>query len=177
MLYSGKMIILNKEQEKFKKEFLNPIKFSLYFLKNVPMGWFSGMKLKKLSEKSAVSYVPFKWYYRWQNKNPFRSMYFAVQSMGAELSTASIATLAIKGIKPSIAFIVTGMRSTYFKKATNNTIFRCDDGEKIFNAVTQAINSKKGVSVEVKSIGKLEDGTIVSEFFFTWSFKQRSNEN
>ena len=51
MLYSGKMIILNKEQEKFKKEFLNPIKFSLYFFKNVPMGWFSGMKLKKLSEK------------------------------------------------------------------------------------------------------------------------------
>jgi hypothetical protein len=35
------MIILNKEQEKFKKEFLNPIKFSLYFFKNVPMGWFS----------------------------------------------------------------------------------------------------------------------------------------
>ena len=35
MLYSGKMIILNKEQEKFKKEFLNPIKFSLYFFKNV----------------------------------------------------------------------------------------------------------------------------------------------
>jgi hypothetical protein len=69
------------------------------------------------------------------------------------------------------------MRSTYFKKATDNTIFRCDDGKKIFNAVTQAINSKKGISVEVKSIGKLEDGTIVSEFFFTWSFKQRSNEN
>ncbi len=51
MLYSGKMITLNKKQEKFKKEFLNPIKFSLYFFKNVPMGWFSGMKLKKLSEK------------------------------------------------------------------------------------------------------------------------------
>ena len=127
MLYSGKMIILNKEQEKFKKEFLNPIKFSLYFFKNVPMGWFSGMKLKKLSEKNAVSYVPFKWYYRWQNKNPFRSMYFAVQSMGAELSTASIATLAIKGIKPSIAFIVTGMRSTYFKKATDNSVDAVSD--------------------------------------------------
>ena len=87
------------------------------------------------------------------------------------------ATLAIKGINPSMAFIVTGMRSTYFKKATSHTIFRCDDGEKIFNAVTQAINSKKGVSVEVKSTGKLEDGTIVSEFFFIWSFKQRSNED
>ena len=171
------MITLNEQQKKFSKKWKNPFLFSLYFLFNVPMGWFSGMKLKKLSEKSAVSYVPFKWYYRWQNKNPFRSMYFAVQSMGAELSTASIATLAIKGINPSMAFIVTGMRSTYFKKATNNTIFRCDDGEKIFNAVTQAINSKKGVSVEVKSTGKLEDGTIVSEFFFIWSFKQRSNED
>ena len=65
----------------------------------------------------------------------------------------------------------------HLNKNTDNTIFKCDDGEKIFNAVTQAINSKKGVSIEVKSIGKLEDGTIVSEFFFTWSFKQRSNEH
>ena len=69
------------------------------------MGWLSGMKLKELSEKKCISKVPFRWYYRWQNMNPFKSMYFAVQCMAAELSVASIAALAVKGIKPSLSLI------------------------------------------------------------------------
>ena len=48
-----------------------------------------------------------------------------------------------------------------------------EDGEDIFNAVDKAISTKKGIEVEVKTIGTLEDGTVVSEFYFTWSFKQR----
>jgi len=169
------VIILSKEQKKSKKRWLNPFLFSIYFLSNVPMGWFSGMKLKELSEKKAVTFIPFKWYYRWQNKNPFKSMYFAVQSMGAELSTASIASLAVKGVSPSLAFIVTEMNSKYFKKATSNITFRCNDGEKIFKAVDQAISTNKGVEAKVKTVGTMSDGTKVSEFHFTWSFKQRKN--
>ena len=65
------------------------------------------------------------------------------------------------------------MRSKYLKKATGNVSFKCEDGEDIFNAVDKAISTKKGVEVEVKTIGTLEDGTVVSEFYFTWSFKQR----
>tara|TARA_B100000686_G_scaffold217657_2_gene224753 strand:+ start:2068 stop:2577 length:510 start_codon:yes stop_codon:yes gene_type:complete len=168
------MIPLNKYQKKFKREWLNPFAFSFYFFLNVPMGWLSGMKLKELSEKKCISKVPFRWYYRWQNMNPFKSMYFAVQCMAAELSVASIAALAVKGIKPSIAFIITKMSSKYLKKATGNVSFKCEDGEDIFNAVDKAISTKKGIEIEVKTIGTLEDGTVVSEFYFTWSFKQRS---
>ena len=168
------MITLNEHQKKFSKKWKNPFLFSLYFLFNVPMGWFSGMKIKEISEKECITFLPFKWYYRWQNKNPYKSMYFAVQSMGAELSTASLATLATKGYNKSIALIVTEMSSKYFKKATGDLTFKCNDGEKIFDAVNKAVKTKKGVVAKVKTIGKMKDGTVVSEFYFTWSFKVRN---
>ena len=166
---------LTKSQLALKNKFLNSSTFSLYFFLNVPMVWFSGMKLSELSKKKCVSYLPFRWYYRWQNMNPFKSMYFAVQCMGAEISTASLVALAITGAKPSIAFIVTSMNSKYFKKATGNVSFTCSDGEAVFNAVEKAKSSNDGVEVKIKTTGTLDDGTIVSEFYFTWSLKQRKN--
>ena len=165
---------LNENQKKFSKKWKNPFLFSLYFLFNVPMGWFSGMRITEISEKKCITYLPFQWYYRWQNKNPYKSMYFAVQSMGAELSTASLATLATKGYSESIALIVTEMSSKYFKKATGNLTFKCDEGEKVFKAVDEAVKTKKGVETKVKTVGKMKDGTVVSEFYFTWSFKVRN---
>ena len=93
--------------------------------------------------------------------------------MGAELSSASMVALAVEGHKPSFAYIVTKMRSQYFKKATGTTTFTCNDGDKIFSAVDKASKTKEGVEIEAKSTGTLEDGTIVSEFHFTWSIKQR----
>ena len=47
------------------------------------------------------------------------------------------------------------------------------DRDKIFSAVNKALKTKEGVEIEAKSTGTLEDGTIVSEFYFTWSIKQR----
>ena len=167
------MIELTKTQKKFKEKWMNPLNFSIYFLINVPMVWISGMKLVEFSEKKCISFLPFRWYYRWQNMNPFKSMYFAVQCMGAEISTASLCALSVKGINPSIAFIVTKMNSKYFKKATGNITFTCEGGEEVFEAVNKAIKTKKGVEVDLKTIGTMSDGTIVSEFCFTWSFKQR----
>ena len=166
---------LNKSQLALKNKFLNPFTFSLYVFINVPMVWFSGMKILKLSKNNCIVHLPFKWYYRWQNMNPFKSMYFAVQCMGAEISTASLVSLAITGAHPSIEFIVTSMSSKYFKKATGNVSFTCNDGEAVFNAVEKAKSSNDGVEVKIKTTGTLDDGTIVSEFYFTWSLKQRKN--
>ena len=44
---------LSKYQKNLRNNFLNPISFSLFFLFNVPMVWFSGMKLKHLDTKKS----------------------------------------------------------------------------------------------------------------------------
>ena len=150
---------LSKYQERLRNSFLNPFSFSLFFLFNVPMGWFSGMRLKHLDTKKAISRIPFRFFYRWQNKNPFKSIYFAVQCMGAELSSASMVALAVEGHKPSFAYIVTKMRSQYFKKATGSTTITCNDGDKIFSAVNKADRGKIAeVATKLKHDEVIETG-------------------
>lgn len=161
---------LTDKQEKFRNKFLNSFLFRLHALFNVPAGFIAGMKLISLDSQQAVSTVPFKYV----NKNPFRSMYFAVQSMAAELSTASLALMAIEGVKPSIALIVVDLSAEFPKRATGKVTFTCSDGDKIFNAVEQCISTGEPTTVKAKTTGAMADGTVVSIFHFTWSFKQRS---
>ena len=106
-------------------------------------------------------------------KNPFRSTYFAVLSMAAELSTGLYALLFTTGIQPSVAVIITGLNARFLKKATGTTIFTCREGEKLRQAVVQARETGEAAVTTVKSVGKNEVGETVAEFEFTWSFKQR----
>ncbi len=129
------------------------------------------MKLIELSPDHAVSTIPFKWL----NINPFKSTYFAVQSMAAELSTAALAMLAIEGKDPSIALIIINTEAEFPKKATDRIKFTCEDGPAFFEAVERCISTDEPTTVKAKTIGRMPDGTIVSTFHFTWSFKQRKN--
>ena len=107
-------------------------------------------------------------------KNPFRSTYFAVLSMAAELSTGLYALLFTTGIQPSVAVIITGLNARFLKKATGTTIFTCREGEKLRPAVVQARETGEAAVTTVKSVGKIVGGETVAEFEFTWSFKQRT---
>lgn len=161
---------LTEKQESFRKKMLSPWLFRFYTLANVPAGWIAGMRLHDLSTDRAVSSLPFKWL----NKNPFKSIYFAVQSMAAELSTASIALLAITDRHPGVATIIVDMKAEFPKKATGKTTFICNEGQQIFATVQRAIDTGEPQTVTVKTTGTMDDGSIVSVFHFTWSFKQRS---
>ena len=164
-----KSIKLSEEQVRFRGKFLNSFLFRLHALFNVPAGFIAGMKLVELEPDHAKSTIPFKWL----NKNPFKSTYFAVQSMAAELSTAALAMLAIQGKNPSIALIIIDMEADFPKKATDRVYFTCDDGNAFFEAVEKCIETGEAATVKAKTVGRMKDGTVVSTFYFTWSFKQR----
>ena len=165
------MRTLSPKQEKLKKTVLNPFKFGLFLMSKLPAGWIAGIRVRELEANHCLTSVPFKWL----TQNPFQSIYFAVQSMAAELSTAAPCLLAIEGHKPSIAFIIVDMKATFHKKATGRVYFRCDDGAKAFEAVEKAISSGEAHEATFKTEGTMKDGTVVSSFEFTWSFKQRSS--
>lgn len=101
-------------------------------------------------------------------------MYFAVQSMAAELSTATGCLVAARGRKPSVAFIIVDSKAKFFKKATSKVEFTCKEVALAFAAVENCIKTGEAISQNFKTIGVQADGTVVSEFEFTWSFKQRS---
>lgn len=162
---------LNAKQRKLASQVTSNFKFPLYLMKSLPMGWFAGLRIRELTSDRCTTSVPFKNL----NKNPFKSIYFAVQSMAAELSTASACLLAITGKKPSVAFIIVDLKAKFTKKATDRVYFTCEDGAKAFDAVEKCIATGEATEATFKTVGKMKDGTIVSEFEFTWSFKQRKS--
>lgn len=167
-----KTVKLNQKQKKTIKQ-VTGWKFNLYLLTQLPMGYLAGLRVRKLTPNKCVTSVPFKWL----TKNPFKSMYFAVQSMAAELSTASTCLLAVSGIHPSIAFIIVDCKASFYKKAVSRVYFTCDDAYQAFEAVEKCIETKEAQHATFHTVGKMKDGTIVSEFEFTWSFKQRSKRS
>ena len=133
------------------------------------MGWLAGIRVRKLEPDECITSVPFKWL----NKNPFQSIYFAVQSMAAELSTAANCMLAVSGQKPSVAFIIVDMKARFSKKATDRVFFSCVDAHKAYSAVEKCIETGEAHAATFETIGRMADGTEVARFEFTWSFKQR----
>jgi len=160
------------KSEQFRKIVKSKFKFRLFMLKNLPSAFFSGIKVAKISEEKAIVSIPFKFL----TQNPFKSVYFASQAMAAELSTGVLALSHVHKRNPRVSMLVFNMRANFTKKATSKIFFTCEDGLKIKNAVEESIKTGEGVTVEAKSTGKNKDGDIVSEFYFTWTFKPVSKK-
>jgi hypothetical protein len=158
--------------EKFIHTAQNNFKFRLFMLKNLPSAFFSGLKVTEISEEKAVVSIPFKFL----TKNPFKSVYFASQAMAAELSTGVLAMAQVYQRNPSVSMLVFDMKANFTKKATSKISFTCMDGLAIKNAVEQSIATGEGVVVTAKSTGKDTSGDVVSEFYFTWTFKVKSTK-
>lgn len=163
------MTTINTEQQAFAKQFLNPWQQALYFMRQLPMAFLSGVRLRQLDEEKAVATVPF----GWRNKNPFQSMYFAVQSMAAELSTAAPALLALKGVHADVALIIVRNAATFHKKAKSKITFTCLDYQAYASALSTLKTAGQSVEVTAMTTGTDKNGEVVATFEFTWSFKRR----
>jgi hypothetical protein len=160
-------IILNPRQHKFLKKLSNRFLFKFFLLLKLPLGFLSGMKIKKLSAEQCITTVP----YGWMTRNPFASTYFAALSMAAELSNGALALMAVEGT--NVAVIIVNMEAQFIKMAKNITTFTCNDGAALFEAVEKAKATGEVVTARVYTEGISEDGIVVAKFHFTWSFKAR----
>ena len=148
----------------------NPFKLRLFLLRSLPAAYFAGLRIVSASEAVCTVSVPYKWF----TKNPFRSTYFACLAMAAELSTGVLAMAQVWRRKPKVSMLVTGTEARFFKKATGITQFTCTQGSAIRAAVEKAVASGVGQTVKVHSEGRNEQGEVVAEFWFEWSFKSKS---
>jgi hypothetical protein len=148
----------------------NPFKLNLFLLKSLPAGYFSGLKIKEADPTYCTVSIPFKWF----TKNPFRSTYFACLSMAAELSTGILAMAYVRGRKPSVSMLVTGIEGKFHKKATGISFFTCKDGERFMEAVKAAMVTAQPQDVKAHSVGVNDKNEMVAEFWITWSFKIKS---
>ena len=66
------------------------------------------------------------------------------------------------------------MEANFIKKATGQTIFVCEEGDKIQQAVQAAIETKTAQQVRVTSVGSNEAGETIAVATLTWSFKMKN---
>ena len=138
----------------------------------LPSAYWTGVRLKHISDTTATTTVR----HRWVNQNPFRSMYFAVQAMAAELSTGALVMKKIKESGQGISMLVAQNKSVFVKKATGKISFSCSEGDVLDEAIQRAIDTQEGVTIWMRSVGTDEKGDEVSVFDFEWTLKVRTKK-
>ncbi len=162
---------MNSRFELFKNQVTNPVKYRLFLLQKLPMGFISGLRIQSLTAGASSVSVRFSWV----NKNPFRSVYFAVLSMAAELSTGILAFGQTYQLKPGVSMLVVKMEGEFYKKAIGKIIFTCNQGKEIEEAIAKTRETGEVTSVHCTSIGVNEQGEEVAKFVFSWSYKAKAS--
>lgn len=140
-----------------------------FLLFKLPSAYICGVRVKEITVEKCVVSVK----HRWINQNPFRSMYFAVQAMAAELSTGALVMLHIQQSNQNIAMLVATNKSVFLKKATGRITFVCQNTHLIETAIQKTIETGEGQTFWLKSIGTNEKGEPVSEMDFEWTIKRK----
>ena len=147
----------------------SPFSYNFFTLIKLPAAWISGVRVSKVTDK----FCEVKVRHRWINQNPFKSMYWAVQGMAAELTTGIFLIERIRSNKTPISMLVLNNKANFKKKARGVITFRCDDGLKANKAIDKAIQTRESSLISMRSVGKDYSGNIVSEFIFEWTIKAK----
>ncbi len=149
---------------------ITPRKLNLFTLFKLPLVWFSGIRVVYIDNQKCLATVS----HRWINQNPFKSMFWAVQGMAAELTTGALVMKEIKASGKNISMLVANNKANFSKKATGKITFTCTDGAKIKEAITATVATGEGQTFWMESVGIDEAGDIVSTFNFEWTVKLKA---
>ena len=160
-----------KNTNRIRKFAVKSFYFRSYLFWNLPMGFLSGMKIKKLNEEQCIVSVPFKWL----NKNPFKSTFWAVLGMAGEMSTAALILQYTYKQNPSFSTLPVKCEAHFNKKAVGITNLICNDGKMVKEKLKEATEKKKPVIIKASTQGIDKNSNIICEFKFTWSVKVRES--
>lgn len=160
---------MNLHFNSFKNIITHPIKFKFFLFSKLPAAFFAGLSIKEFNKERSVVRVKHSWW----TQNPFRSMYFAVEAMAAEMASGMLVFGHVYKRQPAISMLVVKMEVDFVKKATGIILFTCEDGEMIQAQIEQTIKDKEGKIFVCTSTGKNELGEVVAVFHITWSVKSK----
>ncbi len=150
---------------------ISPKKITAFTFFKLPAVYWLGIRVKTITKEDCTVSVK----HRWINQNPFKSLFWAVQGMAAELSTGALVMSAIKDSDQHISMLVANNKASFLKKATGRITFTCLDGLIIQETIDKAIETGEGQTCWVKSEGVNKQGVIVSIFEFEWTLKVKSS--
>lgn len=149
---------------------LSPKKLNLFLLFNLPSAYLCGVRVTTIDQAQCVVSVRHKWI----NKNPFKSMFWAVQGMAAELATGALIMMKIKALNKKVSMLVIQNQAQFTKKAKGRITFQCQQGQDIDEALKVALNTGQGQTLFLHAEGYDESGDLVSKFSFEWTLKSKT---
>jgi hypothetical protein len=149
---------------------LTPRKINTFNIFKLPAVFLTGVRVKTISNESCTVSVK----YKWINQNPFKSMFWAVQGMAAELTTGALVMDKIQQSGKNISMLVLNNKASFTKKATGRITFTCKQGLEVDKAIAKTIETGEGQTIWLNSVGVNSEGIQVSEFNFEWTLKVKS---
>ena len=143
--------------------------FNRFLFLKLPSAFLCGVRLMSLNKERAVVTVTL----NFLNKNPFKSMFWAVQGMAAELATGAIILSEVRSSTVPISMLVTRNEAEFLKKAKGKITFTCTDVALVKNQFAKHLQSETGTRFWMQSEGVYEQGEVVSRFRFEWSVKAK----
>jgi len=140
-------------------------KYTLFTFFKLPSVFWTGIRTTKVTDTSCEVSVK----HRWINQNPFKSMFWAVQGMAAELTTGLLIMKGIKESNAKVSMLVLNNNANFSKKATGRITFACTQGEEISQLMDELIKSGTPKTIWMESVGTDEAGDVVSRFNFEWT--------
>lgn len=146
---------------------ITPANLNRFTLIKLPLVWLSGIRVTYIDQEKCFAKVK----HRWINQNPFKSMFWAVQGMAAELTTGALVMSNIRASNKKISMLVVNSNATFTKKATGSIVFSCAQGLMISNAINKTIETGESQTFWMQSKGINSEGIEVSIFNFEWTIK------
>jgi acyl-coenzyme A thioesterase PaaI-like protein len=160
-------------KEKIPTSVRETARLRLFGLLKIPVIFFVGPKVVEIDDHHCVIQIPL----NRRTRNHYRSMYFGVLAAGADLGAGLLAQfLAEKHAHGKVGILFKDFKADFLKRAEGDTRFICDEGEKIRQAIDQAIETKERQNLPVRvyaTVPSRSGSEPVAEFVLTLSLKAK----
>lgn len=148
----------------------NTLYLRYFGLTRIPLLFYVRPSVVEKSARRVVIRIPLKR----RTKNHHGSMYFAALAMGADVAVGLLAVELIGRQDKKISFIFKDFNAEFYRRATADVHFSCDQGEAIAELVENAISSTQRVELPLIAIATVpaENDEPVARFRLTLSLKQ-----
>jgi hypothetical protein len=158
---------MKQDPDSFLRTVRSPLKFKLFLWTKLPLAALAGLRIVSVNKERAILRTQC-W---WLTQNPFKSTFWAVMGMAAEMCSGLLVTM-YAGRK--CAMYVTACKAEFNKRAVGYTFYTCHEGAKIKAVIDECIAKKTTAVIDCVSVVTNETGDTIATFTFTWSIKARS---
>jgi len=142
-----------------------------YFaLTRIPLLFYARPSVVEKSDQHVVVRLPL----NRRTKNHQGSMYFAALAMGADVAVGLLAVELINRQEQKVSFIFKDFSAEFYRRATADVYFSCDQGGEIAELVNTALSSDQRVEKILDAVATVpsENDEPVARFRLTLSLKR-----